>query len=516
MKRCAFLFALVLSLFLVGCAQPEPDEEENGVTTAAATLLPPPTSLPTRFPTRTPIPTNPIPEGSFLPDETATDYMFTLSSWDRDKAALVREAVLETGDTRFIAVFIELVRGQQLGVVLGDYEANVAALEQLSGQNFNDDWFTWVEWYGLTDLTVPPGFTHWKGLILGRIDPTFDNLLRDEFPSTIRAEEIQWGGVMFNGIPALDNPPMLNASEAAYLQPGEAIFGLYLNGEARAYPLRILDWHEMANDVIGGIPVSIAYCTLCGAAIAYDGRGPDGTVYTFGSSGFLYRSNKLMVDRNTNTLWNQLTGQPVLGPLVADELQLNILPIVLTSWQDWQIQHPDTLVVDLNTGFRRVYEVGAAYADYFASSQTMFPVWQRDNQLEDKSIIYAIQIDGLPKAYPLDLLAMEQVVNDTLSDTPLVLIATRGVVTVTGESQRTGETYSYSNGGEVRAFARDNFSFAPGANPDQLIDQNGGIWQVTEESLRGPEGQTLPRLGGHLAYAFGWYAFFPQTLIYGE
>lgn len=512
MKQCVLLFVLIFCLFLVGCAQPEPDEEENGATTAAAT----PPARPTQFPTRTPIPTNPIPEGSFLPDETATDYMFTLSSWDRDKATLVREAVLEAGDTRFIAVFIELLRGQQLGVVFSDLDANLAALEQLSGQNFGNDWFTWVEWYGLTDLTVPPGFTHWKGLILGRIDPTFDNLLRDEFPSTIRSEEIQWGGVMFNGIPALDNPSMLTASEADYLQPGEAVFGLYLNGEARAYPLRILDWHEMANDVIGGIPVSIAYCTLCGAAIAYDGRGPDGTIYTFGSSGFLYRSNKLMVDRNTQTLWNQLTGQPVLGPLVANEIKLGILPIVLTSWTDWQTQHPDTLVVDINTGFRRVYEVGAAYADYFASPQTMFPVWQRSNNLEDKSIIFAIQIDGLPKAYPLDILTMEQVINDTLSDTPLVLVATRGVVTVSGESQRTGETYTYNNGGEVRAYERGDFTFTPGDTPDVLVDQNGEVWQITEAALVGSDGKNLPRLAGHLAYAFGWYAFFPQTLIYGE
>lgn len=515
MKRSLALLSLALCLCLISCAQPDENEIEATVVVAAATPSPS-QPLPTPFPTRTPIPSRPIPEGSPLPDETATEYMFTLSSWDQDKAALVREGVLEAGDTRFIGVFIELLRGQQLGVVYGDLETNIAALEQLSGQNFGDDWFTWVEWYGLTDLTVPPGFTHWKGLILGRIDPTFDNLLRDEFPSTIRAEEIQWGGVMFNGIPALDNPAMIAAADADYLQPGEAVFGLTLNGEARAYPLRILDWHEMANDVIGGIPVSIAYCTLCGAAVAYDGRGPDGTVYTFGSSGFLYRSNKLMVDRNTLTLWNQLTGQPVLGPLVENEFRLDLLPIVLTRWVDWQIQHPDTLVVDINTGFRRVYEVGAAYADYFSSPRTMFPVWQRSSQLEDKSIIYAMQIDGLPKAYPLDILTAEQVVNDTLSDTPLVLVATRGVVTVNGVSQRTGESYTYSNGGEVRAYERGEFTFVPGATPDTLLDQNGETWQITEEALLGPAGETRPRLAGHLAYAFGWYAFFPQTLIYGE
>jgi hypothetical protein len=94
------------------------------------------------------------------------------------------------------------------------------------------------------------------------------------------------------------------------------VFGVAIGGQARAYPLRIVNWHEMVNDTIAGVPVSLAYCTLCGAAILFDARAPGrDTPFTFGSSGLLYRSNKLMYDRQTGSLWNQFTGRPVLGAL---------------------------------------------------------------------------------------------------------------------------------------------------------------------------------------------------------
>jgi hypothetical protein len=209
-------------------------------------------------------------------------------------------------------------------------------LETLSGQSFGENWFAWIEWYGTTSYTPPSGFTSWKGRILGVLDPGFADFLQDEFPSTIRVEEILWGGVLVDGIPALSNATMIPADESTYMEPDEPVFGISINGDHRAYPLRILDWHEMANDVVGGVPVSLAYCTLCGSGIAFDGRASNGETYTFGSSGFLFRSNKLMYDRETRTLWNQLTGEPVLGKLVGTGIKLDLLPVVLTSWEPWQ------------------------------------------------------------------------------------------------------------------------------------------------------------------------------------
>ena len=121
----------------------------------------------------------------------------------------------------------------------------------------------------------------------------------------IRFEEITWGGAVFDGIPSLDNPTMIAAPDADYLLETDLVFGIEINGDVRAYPLRIMGWHEMFNDVIGGVPVALAYCTLCGAGILYETKLKDRKKpFVFGSSGLLYRSNKLMFDRTTNSLWN--------------------------------------------------------------------------------------------------------------------------------------------------------------------------------------------------------------------
>ena len=449
-----------------------------------------------------------------IPDEEAIQLMNTLSNPNVVRRNQALQRILSAQDMRFVPVLIEWLRAAQLGLVSPDADEEIiAGLQNLSGQNLAYNWADWIEWYGATDLTPPPGFTSWKGNLLGKIDPRFADFLKDEYPSRLRVEEIQWGGVLVDGIPALDNPQMIPAVAALYLSPEEPVFGIALNGDVRAYPLRILDWHEMANDVVGGVPISLAYCTLCGAGIAYDGRASDGNTYTFGSSGFLFRSNKLMYDRQTNTLWNQLTGEPVLGKLAGTETRLALLPVVLTTWQDWVEQHPDTQVLSIDTGFSRSYDPGAAYGDYYADKGTMFPVWQRSKALPDKARIYALQIDGLPKAYELTALTEERVLNDVLGETALVLVAQRGTVKVEGSNLRIGPT-SYDSGGEVRAYQRGNHSFTASPNLDILIDEHGQTWQVMEDALIGPDGKRLERIPGHLAYWFGWFAFFPNTQLF--
>jgi hypothetical protein len=482
---------IVLGIWLASAGGSEPISDETGTESAAVVGDEQPT-----------------PE--LLPDSQAQQVMYILANGPNYEAAL--ETVLEAQDTRFIAVFIELMRANQIGLLQGaGQQAHIRALETLSGETFGGNWAEWIEWYGATDLVPPPGFTTWKGQLLGGIDPRFEDFLLDGHPSTIRTEEIQWGGVMVDGIPALDNPTMISPDEAGYLEPEEPVFGISINGDHRAYPLRILDWHEMANDVVGGVPVSLAYCTLCGAGIAYHGLASDGEVYTFGSSGFLFRSNKLMYDRQTRTLWNQLTGEPVLGELVGSGIKLELLPVVLTSWADWLEQHPDTKVLDISTGYSRPYDLGAAYGGYFASEDLMFPVWQRSDLLEDKARIYALQVEGIPKAYPVANLIEEQVVNDRIGGTNLVVVAARGDVTV-----EPNPIVRYNAGGEVRAFQRGEQTFRPGTDPDTLLDDRGVVWLVTESALVSLEGESLARINGHLAYWFGWFSFFPNTLLYGQ
>lgn len=496
--------------------------------TACNTPAPPPTAVP---PDPSPIPqatatpaAEPTPsEADILDqvsdepigDQEALTLMYDLIATDPQLVTTAVMRIVRAQDDRFNAVFIEMIRASQIGIVPAPADMFVIAAEQLSGQEFGNNWAEWTNWYGATAFQPPDGFTTWKGVIYSEIDARFGDFLSDNQPSNLRPEEIQWGGVRSDGIPALDQPAMLTAVEATYLNGGDAVFGLHINGESRAYPLRIMDWHEMANDTIGGVPVSIAYCTLCGAAVAFDGRASDGNQYDFGSSGFLYRSNKLMFDRQTGTLWNQLTGDPVLGELVGQEVALDVLPIVLTTWADWRTAHPQTLVLDVETGFQRTYAPGAAYADYFASELTMFPVWQRSDLLPDKSQIYAVRVGGLPKAFPLSALTAEQVVNDSVGETNVVLFAPRQTVEITGESQRTGIERSYSPGTAVRAYERGALTFSLNES-GQIIDQDGRVWQATERALIGPAGEELARVGGHLAYWFGWFAFFPNTAVYGQ
>jgi hypothetical protein len=495
---------LTLSLLISACSP-----ASGPLSTPVLTLLPEPSVDVVETVSPTPTPST---QEDISSDQGAPELLNMLTSGGEQGMNDALVQILEEGDERFVSVLIELMRAAQIGLIREvNYRALIEALEELSDQQWGDDWPAWVEWYGGTDLLPPPGFTTWKGQLLSKIDPEFAEFLQDDYPAHIRVEEIQWGGVLVDGIPALNNPEMIPASQADYLDPGEPVFGIALNGDARAYPLRIMDWHEMANDVVGGVPVSLAYCTLCGAGIAFDGRASDGRTYTFGSSGFLYRSNKLMYDRETRTLWNQLTGEPVLGELVGTDLRLSILPIVLTSWSDWLEQHPDTQVLSLETGYQRPYEIGAAYGDYFSFDGTMFPVWQRSDELGTKDRVYALYLDGVPKAYAVNKLVEEQVLNDRLGETPLVLVAQRGTVEVEGLNQRAGPV-TYGSGGEVRAFQRGEHTFSPSPQSDTVIDEHGNTWQVTEEALLGPDGETAPRLGGHLAY-FRLFPKYPNLQI---
>jgi hypothetical protein len=220
--------------------------------------------------------------------------------------------------------------------------------------------------------------------------------------------------------------------------------------------------------------------------------------FTFGSSGFLYRSNKLMYDRNTDTLWHQLLGTPAFGKLVGSGIKLERLPVTLTTWEAWLAEHPDTKVMDFDTGFVRDYSVGAAYAEYFASPDTMFPVWQRSQLLPTKSWVFTQIISDQPKAYPLSVLKDELVVNDTLAGQSLVVI--------------------HEDGGHgARAYERGDHTFTS-ASPDTtriLLDEDGLTWTINENALISEEGEELARLPGHMAYWFGWFSFYPHTEVYG-
>jgi len=339
--------------------------------------------------------------------------------------------------------------------------------------------------------------------ILQRIDPNFIRFLKaartKQSHMKIRLEEITWGGVIVDGIPSLDNPKMIAANNADYIKDSDLVFGIEINGDARAYPLRIMGWHEMFNDTIGGVSVALAYCTLCGSGILYETQveGREKPLI-FGSSGFLYRSNKLMYDRETDSLWNQFTGQPVSGPLVNDNIKLKIRPVIITSWKKWKAGNPDTSILSLTTGHTRNYESGNVYSAYFASPDLMFPTIVRDESvLKRKDYVFGIRDFGVAKAWPISAFNAKRVINDMIGDKNLVLI---------------GDATTRS----VRAYQRDNQIFKKSDNDKQLTDGEM-VWKVSEDKLTSADGNTLSRVPGHIAYWFAWDGYLGNSSkLYGQ
>ncbi len=168
------------------------------------------------------------------------------------------------------------------------------------------------------------------------------------------------------------------------------MFGIEIEGDRRAYPKRILAWHELFRDVVGGVPVHGVYCTLCGTMILYKSEA-GGRRHRLGTSGFLYRSNKLMYDADTESLWSTIHGAPVLGPRAAAGFRLEALSVVTTTWGAWRDRHPDTRVLSLDTGHRRDYREGAAYREYFATDELMFSVPFSDTRLRNKDEVLALR-----------------------------------------------------------------------------------------------------------------------------
>ncbi|MCH9051373.1 MAG: DUF3179 domain-containing protein, partial [Proteobacteria bacterium] len=265
--------------------------------------------------------------------------------------------------------------------------------------------------------------------------------------------------------------------------------GVQINGDARAYPFRILDWHEMFNDVVGGVPVALAYCTLCGSGILYETEVPGREEpFVFGSSGFLYRSNKLMYDRQTNSLWNQFTGRPVVGPLTGSGIELKVRPVTITSWKRWLKRHPDTKVLSLDTGYDRDYRPGRPYGAYFASPDLMFPALMADAQLKPKDYVFALRVGAHDKAWPLSDFEGGRVINDAVGDLDVVLIG--------DSANRT-----------VRAYDARGRDFSAAGDDLESVVAGGETWRVEEEALLGANGDRLPRLPGHIAYWFAWSGF---------
>ncbi len=376
-------------------------------------------------------------------------------------------------------------------------------LEKRTGKRFNPQLRGWRDWMWTLPYEPHPDYAEFKGAVYSRIDTRMSRFFKPGAKSLIRLDEVDWGGVPVNGIPPLYYPKVLPAAEARYLRDGHVVFGIEVNGETRAYPKRILAWHEMARDRVGGVELHVVYCTLCGTVIPYESVAGNRT-WRLGTSGLLYRSNKLMFDEETASLWSTLEGRPVIGDLVDAGLQLQSRPVVTTTWGEWRAAHPDTTVLSLETGHQRDYSEGAAYRDYFSHDDLYFQVSLTDRTLKNKAEVLTLKLrpvaggDEVPVAIAQDLLKRNRVY--------LTEVAGRRLVVVT------------SRQGANRVFALGSSSVAfqmTASDEGVVLDGEGGRWRVTESGLvaAGGPAVTLPRVTAQRAFWFGWRAQYPQTLL---
>ena len=276
--------------------------------------------------------------------------------------------------------------------------------------------------------------------------------------SLIPTDKIESGGPPRDGIPALNSPRMLKSADAKYLRPSDRVLGVTVNGESRAYPIRLLNWHEVVNDTVGGKPVVITYCPLCGTGMVFD-ASVDNVHLQFGVSGLLYNSDMLLYDRQTESLWSQIMARAVSGPSKGKTLTL--IPASYTSWANWAAAHPGGIVLDIDTGHGRDYSRDP-YAGYDKTRALYFSVSNRDDRRHPKEPVVGLVLNGHAKIWPLRELA--KVTGGQLTDS-------------------LNETVLHINY----------------ALTDQTVVITDGA------------GRRMPSVPG---YWFAWLAFYPDTLVY--
>ncbi len=340
----------------------------------------------------------------------------------------------------------------------------------------------------------------------------------DTSQRAIELAELQSGGPPKDGIPSINVPQFVSQDEAAdWIEPQEPVVVLEVGDEARAYPLQILTWHEIVNDAFGDVPVAVTFCPLCYSAVAFD-RRLDGQTLEFGVSGFLRRSDLVMFDRQTETLWQQLTGEGIVGEHTG--AQLDILPAQIVSFAQFRTAYPEARVLSRDTGYTRDYGRNP-YAGYDDVERRPFLYdGPEDSRLRPMEKVVALKLDGMEKAYPYAVTRRRRVINDTVGDLPVVVFHAPGAVSAL-DAERIAES---KVAGSTGVFARRltvpqgektlTFSF----DGEAFVDaETGSRWDVTGRAVAGPlEGAQLRRLPHGDYFAFAWFAFKPETDVYEE
>ncbi len=329
----------------------------------------------------------------------------------------------------------------------------------------------------------------------------------------ISTDDLLSGGPPRDGIPSIDDPQFVTPADAEeWLAGNEPVISVAINGDARAYPLQILTWHEIVNDTVGDVPLIVTFCPLCNSAIVFE-RTLDGEPVEFGTSGLLRNSDLVMYDRKTETLWQQFTGEGLIGDLAG--AQLTFLPSAIISFDDFREAYPDGVILSQQTGFARNYGRNP-YAGYDTIGNNPFLF---DGELDDRlpavaRVVTVSLPDSTDVAYPLDVLFEQGVINDMQGEQNLAVFHVGGTASALGaaviaDAADVGATGVFDSmlDGQLLTFRKEG---------ETIIDnETGSSWNIVGQAIGGElAGQQLQRLvhGDH--FWFSWVAFRPETLIY--
>ena len=326
--------------------------------------------------------------------------------------------------------------------------------------------------------------------------------------------EIFSGGVPRDGIPSIDDPKFVAVENAGeWLEEKEPVIALEIDGDARAYPLQILTWHEIVNDTVAGVPVAATFCPLCNSAIVFD-RRLDGEVYDFGVSGNLRNSDLIMWDRQTQSWWQQLTGEAIVGQLTG--AQLAILPATIVAWQDFKDNYPEGQVLSRDTGHRRNYGSNP-YVGYDEVGQSPFLFFgESDDRLLATERVAAVTVGEDAAAFPFAFLEEERVVNYPLGGEELAVFFKPGARSALDRRSIADSREVGATGIFLRELNGETLTFA--ANGGEFVDlETGSGWNIFGQGVSGPHaGQQLTPVAHANHFWFAWAAFRPDTVLVRE
>ena len=329
---------------------------------------------------------------------------------------------------------------------------------------------------------------------------------------TVEWDEIMSGGPPKDGIPAVDNPTAESIEDAAqWLTDRDPVILFQHDGEARAYPLAILIWHEIVNDEVGGLPVTVTFCPLCNASIVFS-RNFDGQVLDFGATGLLRNSDLVMYDRQSETWWQQFVGQGIVGEKAGE--QLTFLPSQVVSFEDFRREFPDARVL-ARPPAARSYGVNP-YTSYDSTSGRPFLYsGDLDTRLPSTERVVGIELGDEIMAYPFSVLADVQVVNDEIGGAPIAVFHKSGTASALdsrsiNEGKDIGSTAVFD-----RTLGDRVFTFEPADDGTFRDVETGSIWNILGEAIDGElAGQKLEQILSFDHFWFAWTAFFPETGLF--